>query len=100
MNEYRTEEVEDPREFLKYSEEEWRTMNVECNKRANRWRLSRFRDAFRDAGLEEASLERNYFYKYPPLTQELVDSFHPDFKKLDRIDLETVDCIIVNRKPI
>lgn len=98
VNDHR-EPDEKPYDFLRFSEEEWKNFQCPHNQRANRWRMSRWRDAFRAAGLDEIMLSRNLLKTYPPPTDELIDSFHPDFRYLDREDLETLDFFILLRKP-
>ncbi len=88
-----------PYDFLQFSQKEWKDFECEQNARANRWRSSHWLSAFRDAGLIEVHKLRNYRAPYPPLTDELIASFHPDFINLDREDLETLDFFILHRKP-
>ncbi len=89
-----------PYDFMQLSESEWKNFKCAQNARANRWRSGRWLKAFREAGLEEVCTLRNYRAPYPPLTDELIASFHPDFRHLDREDLETLDFFILHRKPL
>ncbi|MFA6450985.1 MAG: methyltransferase domain-containing protein [bacterium] len=87
-----------PYDFLQLSDHEWKTFDCDHNQRANRWRASRWRNAFKEVGLEEIHVINN-IEKWPPLSDELLDSFHPDFKCLGREDLEVLDVTLIHRKP-
>jgi SAM-dependent methyltransferase len=89
-----------PWDFLKYSADEWKAAEPEQAKRANRLRLSQWRRMFKDAGLVEIHLECNSGVTPPPLTGDLIASFHPDFQSLEREDLETIDVFIILKKPL
>lgn len=88
-----------PWDFLKYSADEWEAAESLQARRANRVRLSRWRRMFKDAGLVEVHLECNAGITPPPLTDEMIASFHPDFRNLGREDLETLDVFIILKKP-
>jgi len=89
-----------PYDCLRFSKDEW--LNYECphNQRINRWRITHFRESFEKAGLEEVYIETNTLRDYPPLTDEIYNSFHSDFKSLPREDLEVLDFFVVLRKPL
>lgn len=88
-----------PWDFLKYSAGEWKAAEPLQARRANRLRLSHWRRMFKDAGLAEVHLERNSGVTPPPLTDDMIASFHPDFRSLGREDLETIDVFIILKKP-
>lgn len=89
-----------PFDFLCHSEQEWRTMEVDANQRANRWRASRWLDAFASAGFTRVEVLKNHSDRisFPRLSDEMFGTFHPDFRKLDRDDLETLEIVIIHRK--
>lgn len=86
-------------EFLKYSQEQWRTMNVAQNQRANRWRMRHWRDSFAAAGLEEVFAAPHAGGNHPPVTQESVEQLHPEFRVLGLEELSVTGCLIISRKP-
>jgi len=88
-----------PLEFLKYSDQEWRTMPVPQNQRANRWRMAHWRKAFGDAGLREVKATPHTGSSPYTVSDDLFASLHPDFQALGRDELSVLDCLILCRKP-
>ncbi len=101
VNDHRSEDNTMPYEQFKYSEREWRSMPVIQSQRTNRWTMSRWRTAFTSCGLDEVFIDLNdpSNADFPPITSEIISSFHPDFSCLDPIDFEKLYFVIVNRKP-
>jgi SAM-dependent methyltransferase len=89
-----------PLDFLQYSDAQWRAMSVPQNQRANRWRMSRWREAFKNAGLEEVVARPETAGNSIPVTPETVAQLHADFKNLDFADLSAPGCLILSRKPL
>lgn len=89
-----------PYDHFLHSREEWLNLGVPHNQRTNRWVLSQWRQAFKSAGLEEVLMLPNACEEYiPPLTDDMIEKFHPDFKNLHRSDLETLVMVMILRKP-
>jgi SAM-dependent methyltransferase len=85
-----------PLDFLRYDDEEWRTLHKDPFCYTNRLRRSDFERAFVESGLVVASVEVN---TKAPLDPAVRLAMHPRFRDRSLEDLETLSASFVLEKP-
>jgi SAM-dependent methyltransferase len=85
-----------PFEFLRYGDEEWRSLNTDAFCYTNRFRKSDFERAFAESGVAVVHVEVNSQAKLEP---ELRSQLHPRFRDRTQEDLEALSAFFVVKKP-